>query len=773
MNIIVFLDMISVLAGLGAMFWLITAARQSIPRDIRILVLVLVFSTVCYEAFMMIKWLGLTNKIESFENMIGALVPMMWAFVFYSYIQKGINQDIRNNEENLRITLNSIGDGVIATDTRGKITRMNPVAENLTGWKLQDSKGKKLEEVFRIINPVTKVKLKDPVSVVLETGKMVSLSNQPVLLVRGKNEYYLSYSASPIFNTENEITGVVLVFGDETEKYLQSEKLRESEERLNLAIQGTRAGLWDWDLRTGKVIYNEEWANMIGYQLHELEPLTIKTWEKLTHPEDLINAEEILSQYFQGKIDSYECETRMRHKQGHWVWVLDRGMLVERDRNNNPVRMIGSHIDISRQKKSELDLKAQMDENQTLNEAYLAQNAALINSIERIQKINEELNIAKQKAEESDRLKSAFLANMSHEIRTPMNGVIGFSEMLADPDLSPGSRMEYASIIIDSSRQLLSIVNDILDISRIEAGLVSLSKEEVQVNDLLTVLYAFFEPQARNKNLDLRFVKSLNNEECVLYTDKTRLRQILTNLLNNALKFTHDGTIELGYEKIDGFMKFYVRDSGIGIPVELHDKIFEPFRQVELEITYHYGGTGLGLSISRKLVELLKGKIWLESQPGTGSVFYFTIPFHQPNELDIPVTKPAHRKDLQAQGKVVLIAEDDDTNYLYLEAALAKGKLNLLRALNGIQAVEMCKINKEIQLVLMDIKMPLMNGYDATVLIKQNRPDLPIIVQTAYAMIEERNMAFAAGCDDYIAKPIKKTELVEMVMKYIGLAPNK
>jgi PAS domain S-box-containing protein len=773
MNIIVLLDLISVLAGLLAIFWLIVASRQSLLRDIRILILVLVFATVCYEAFIMVKWLGITNKIESFENMIGALIPMMWAFVFYSYIQKGINQEIRDNEENLRITLNSIGDGVIATDTRGKITRMNPVAELLTGWKLTESNRQKLGDVFRLVNASTKIKLKDPVSVVLETGKMVNQSIQPILVARNKAEYYISYSASPIFNTDNEITGAVLVFSDETEKYLQREKLRESEERLNLAILGTRAGLWDWDLRNGKLICNEEWAHMIGYELNEIEPLTFKSWERFTHPEDLIKAEDTLAQYFQGKIDSYECETRMKHKQGHWVWVLDRGMLVERDPNNNPVRMIGTHIDISRQKKSELDLKAQMDENQTLNEAYLAQNAALIESIERIQKINVELKTAKQKAEESDRLKSAFLANMSHEIRTPMNGVIGFSEMLADPDLTPANRMEYASIIIDSSRQLLSIVNDILDISRIEAGLVSLSREEVQVNDLISVLYAFFEPQARAKKLDLRFVKSLNNDECVLYTDKTRLRQILTNLLNNALKFTQTGTIELGYEKIEGFMKFYVRDSGIGIPVELHDKIFEPFHQVELEITYHYGGTGLGLSISRKLVELLKGKIWLESDPGKGSIFYFTVPLQKRNESENREQKPAEKRDLQAQGKVVLIAEDDDTNYLYLEAALAKGKLNLLRAFNGIEAVEMCKENPEIQLVLMDIKMPLMNGYDATCLIKQSRPDLPIIVQTAYAMTEERNMAFEAGCDDYIAKPIKKAELVEMVMKYIGLTPEK
>jgi len=773
MSIIVIFDMISILSGLVAIFWLITASRQIIPRDIRVLVLVLVFVTVCYEVFIMIKWLGLTGSIESFENMIGALIPMMWAFVIYSFIQKGINQEIRDNEENLRITLNSIGDGVIATDTRSKVTRMNPVAEYLTGWTFQESKGKKLEEIFKLINPATRNKLKDPVGVVLETGKMVSLSNMPVLVARDRKEYYISYSASPIFNTDNEVTGVVLVFSDETEKYLQREKLRESEERLNLAIKGTRAGLWDWDLRTGKLICNDEWASMIGYTLQELGPLTFKTWQKLTLPEDMIKAEDILAQYFQGKIESYECETRMKHKKGYWIWVLDRGMLVERDSDNNPVRMIGTHIDISRQKKSELELKAQMDENQTLNEAYLAQNVALTSSIERFQKINEELKIAKQKAEESDRLKSAFLANMSHEIRTPMNGVIGFSEMLSDPDLSPASRMEYASIIIDSSRQLLSIVNDILDISRIEAGLVSLSKEDVKVNDLLSVLYAFFEPQARVKNLDLQFVKSLNYDESVLYTDKTRLRQILTNLINNALKFTQSGTIEVGYELIEGYMKFYVRDSGIGIPVELHSKIFEPFRQVELEITYHYGGTGLGLSISRKLVELLKGKIWLESQPGQGSVFYFTVPLLTHNEMENSEQKPLERKDLQVQGKVVLIAEDDDTNYLYLEAALAKAKLKLLRAFNGIQAVEMCKTNKEIQLVLMDIKMPLMNGYDATVLIKQDRSDLPIIVQTAYAMVEERNMAFAAGCDDYIAKPIKKAELVEMVMKYIGLNQNK
>ena len=295
-------------------------------------------------------------------------------------------------------------------------------------------------------------------------------------------------------------------------KQVINEDIRVSEERLNLAIQGTRAGLWDWHIRTGEFVCNEQWANMIGYSIRELEPLSFKTWSKLTHPADIIKSDEILDLYLQGKIDTYECETRMRHKLGHWVWVLDRGMVVERDQNGDPLRMTGTHIDITKQKKTESQLIAQMDENQALNEEYLTQNEELIRSIERIQKINEELQVAKQKAEESDRLKSSFLANMSHEIRTPMNGIIGFSEIMSDPKLDPLRRAEYAKIVIDSSKQLLSIVNDILDISRIEAGLVFLSREEVCINELIQILFAFFEPQTRHKNILLRSVNSLSHE---------------------------------------------------------------------------------------------------------------------------------------------------------------------------------------------------------------------------------------------------------------------
>jgi PAS domain S-box-containing protein len=766
MSIISSFDIISIVAGLYGMYRMIMARKRSMRKDTRIILIGLLMVTVSYEVFMALEWLGINHSLESYENMIGAMIPVMWAFVFYSFIQQEINLGIRASEENLRITLNSIGDAVLATDTHGRITRMNPNAEGLTGWKLNEAKGKKLEEVFLIISSDTGERLKDPVKAVLETGITVTMSQHPLLVARNGNRYNISNSASPICDDNNEITGVVLVFSDETASYQQSEKLRKSEERLNLAIQGTRAGLWDWSIQTGNFVCNDLWAKMIGYELRELEPLSSKTWEIMTHPEDVIKSNAILDRYFRGEIETYECETRMKHKSGHWVWVLDRGMVVERDSKGNPVRMIGTHIDISLQKGSEADLKAQMDENQNLNEEYLSQNEELTRSIERIQRINEEYQIARQKAEESDRLKSAFLANMSHEIRTPMNGIIGFSELMADPDLDAGTRGEYAKIVIDSGNQLLGIVNDILDISRIEAGLVLLVKEKVSVNEMINALFAFFEPQALDKKIQLKAVKSLSDEESELVTDKLRLRQILTNLLNNALKFTEKGEIEFGYRKSEGYLQFYVMDTGIGIPGELHEKIFEPFHQAELEISYHYGGTGLGLSISRKLAELLGGKIWLESEKGKGSVFNFTIPCYSDFENARPESAEQAVKDQSASDMQVLVAEDDDTNYLYLEKALTKENIKPIRAINGQQAVEICRGNPDIHLVLMDLKMPLMNGYDAARKIKACRPSLPVIAQTAYAMNEDRTKAGEAGCDDFITKPIRIAELLKIVNKY-------
>jgi signal transduction histidine kinase/ActR/RegA family two-component response regulator len=425
--------------------------------------------------------------------------------------------------------------------------------------------------------------------------------------------------------------------------------------------------------------------------------------------------------------------------------------------------MTGTIVDITRQKNAEMDLKAQMDENLALNEEYAAQNEELTKSIERIKKINEELIEAKKAAEESYSLKSSFLANMSHEIRTPMNGIIGFSELLNDPNLPEEKRQHFSEIIIDSSHQLLNIVNDILDISRIETGKVSLIFEKVVINELINILFAFFEPQAANKKLKLTVSKPRKNEESVIITDRMRLRQILTNLINNAIKFTTKGEVKFGYKMEGNEVVFFVADTGIGIPQELHEKIFEPFRQADLDITNIYGGTGLGLTISQKFAELLGGRIWLESKPGNGSVFYFTVPNKTKYNKEIPETRKEKKIRKKTGNMVILVVEDDEVNYLFLETVLSKNNIQTVRALNGVEAVEICSKNEEINMVLMDIKLPLMNGYEATRRIKKLRPDLPIIAQTAYAMQEDKHKALQAGCDGYIPKPIITSDLFKLI----------
>jgi PAS domain S-box-containing protein len=766
MSIIAIIDSSALLATLSGLVYGLLKRKTSVTIDIKMVIAGLLIVTSLYYAFLLIEWLGITHTLDSFEDMTGALLPILWIFLFYSFIQHGISQDLRNHKENLRITLNSIGDAVIATDINGRITRMNPVAENLSGWKFNEAKGKRLEEVLNLTQANTRKRIINPVEHVLETGKKVSLGNHTILIARDGMEYHITDSAAPIFSDNEEILGVVLVFSDVSASFAQAERLRKSEERLNLALIGTKACLYDWNLQTGKIFINKQWAELTGFSDLELESFNLIAWEKLKHHEDVLKSNEILEKHFKALIDFYECEYRLRHKSGHWIWVLDRGMVVERNAPGNPMRMIGTVIDISNLKNIELALKTHIEENKAMVEEYLSQNEELTISIERIQAINEELKEAKINAEESYRLKSAFLANMSHEIRTPMNGIIGFSELLADSELDTEKRKYYAKIIIESSKQLLTLVNDILDLSRIETGKVPLFYEEVVVNDLINVLLAFFEPQTGSKNITLHAVKSLSNAQSTIITDKTRLRQVFTNLLNNALKFTSDGYIKFGYTKTDEFLQFFVEDTGIGIPEDLHEKIFEPFRQVQLEVTQQYGGTGLGLSISTRLIELLGGKIWLDSKPGQGSIFYFTIPYKAASGQMRNKDKKEKQTALQAPGMVVLIAEDDNVNYLYLETVLSKSRVKLIRANNGIEACEQCMKYPEIQLVLMDIKMPFMNGFDATRKIKQRFPDLPVIAQTAYAMNEDRIKAAEAGCDDYIAKPIKKAELLALIDKY-------
>jgi PAS domain S-box-containing protein len=377
------------------------------------------------------------------------------------------------------------------------------------------------------------------------------------------------------------------------------------------------------------------------------------------------------------------------------------------------------------------------------------------------------LIVAKEKAEESDRLKTAFLHNISHEIRTPMNAIMGFSTLLGEPDVTHKDQISFINIIQQSSNQLLSIITDIFNISNIEANIVNINLSEANLNLTLKKIYDQFFPMACAKNISLHFETTLESEKSVIHTDITKLIEILSNLISNAFKFTKQGEITFGYTLKDQFIEFYVSDTGIGIQTDQYTKIFDRFYQVENAISRQYEGTGLGLSICKSYVELLGGKIWLTSEMDKGSVFYFTIPYIQGKQPEdhLIVEKT---KNIGTYNKSIIIAEDDEINYLLILKMLSGLGLNILHAWDGSEAVDMCKQNPGIDLVLMDMKMPVMDGYEAARHLKKSRPDLPIIAQTAYALGGDMEKAIAAGCDDYIAKPLNKTSLIKSLNKFLA-----
>jgi len=396
------------------------------------------------------------------------------------------------------------------------------------------------------------------------------------------------------------------------------------------------------------------------------------------------------------------------------------------------------------------------------------QATAIIRDISERKKREAELVEAKEKAQESDRLKSVFLANMSHEIRTPMNGIIGFVDLLRQGNLSHEEEEEYLGLILSSSKHLLTIINDILEIARIEVGQVSVKPVSFNLKKLLKETYEVFYARTaiENKNISLLWEKSANLPGNII-SDPVRIKQVLYNLLSNALKFTREGSIRFGAEeKQQGLLSFYVADTGIGIEPAFQEKIFDRFQQVEGKLTREYGGTGLGLSISKGIVEKLGGKISLKSKPGKGSTFFFTIPFIS-KEKKKTEKIPDKKKIKTYEGHSILVAEDTDSNYIIVEKMLAPVNVNIVRAMNGKEAVMLC-CEHDFSLIILDLKLPILNGYEAARKIRIFRPDLPIIAQTTYAMEDDREQALNAGCNDYLTKPVQRKKLFELLGKYIG-----
>lgn len=391
-----------------------------------------------------------------------------------------------------------------------------------------------------------------------------------------------------------------------------------------------------------------------------------------------------------------------------------------------------------------------------------------VHDITERKRFESELIAAKEKAEESDRLKSAFLANMSHEIRTPMNGILGFTNMLSDVELDDSERQKYTAIINRSGNRLMNTINDLIDISKIEAGQMEVVKTETSINKMFDELYSILSHEAADKELSLISLPTSSNTEVVVLTDNSKLYGILTNLIKNAIKYTDKGSISFGYTLKDDFIEFYVKDTGIGVPQNKQQAIFNRFEQADIADKRAFQGSGLGLAISKAYTEMLGGKIWVESEEGVGSTFYFTLPYQINSDEKLMVADVVSAKEEESHNRTlkILITEDDETSETLLSIIVKKFSKELLKAKTGKEAVEICRKNSDINLILMDIQMPDMDGYEATRQIRQFNGEVIIIAQTAYGLSGDKEKAIEAGCSDYISKPINRDKLLVLIQKY-------
>jgi PAS domain S-box-containing protein len=383
-------------------------------------------------------------------------------------------------------------------------------------------------------------------------------------------------------------------------------------------------------------------------------------------------------------------------------------------------------------------------------------------------KMEQELIASKEKAEENDRLKTAFLHNISHEIRTPLNAIVGFSSFLNQANLTMEKRKEFTDIISLSSEQLLSIITDIIIVATLEAGQERIHKKEIDINQTIAAVYEQFCIKSLYPNITIQYHSDIPDHAAQIVTDGVKLIQILTNLVGNALKYTREGRVEFSCAIKTKELYFRIEDTGIGIPKHLHQKIFDRFWQVDSTVTREFGGTGLGLSISKAYVELMGGRIWLDSEPGIGSVFHFTVPYEPVKKSRQSGSEETDKTFLESSSKkVILIAEDEINNFLLVREYLSKSVFTVIRVENGLDAVNIIKNRKDIDIILMDIKMPVMDGIEATRQIKIMKPEIPVIAVTAYAYDTDKIRLLESGFDEYLPKPLKRDSLLKMINQFV------
>lgn len=505
----------------------------------------------------------------------------------------------------------------------------------------------------------------------------------------------------------------------------EKSQIKKLKKKLSEIQTQARIGTWEWDKKSNKIEWSDMMFVLLGYEPNSVMP-SYELALSHVHEEDKYKYVKNLDRVRITNKAYYQI-TKVIKKDKTIISVVSRGQCLK-NKKGDIIRWMGTVQDITK----------------------------YVN--------NEQNTLAKEIAEESNRLKSAFIANMSHEIRTPMNAMLGFTQLLKRNNLTIEKREKYLEFIESGGRRLLRIISDVVDLSKMDTNHLMLSYETCNLNKLLTKLQEEFNLNIKDLKQMVIIRKGLSNDNSYIITDQTRLEQILSNLIENSVKYAPNGNILVGYTKIGETLKFYVRDHGEGIEEKNHKSIFERFKQVENEYSRTNTSTGLGLSIVKELTELMKGKVWVESEKGQGAAFYFTIPYQKANRR-LNYTNNQTISIEMDKEEVILIAEDESINFMYLEALFEKYQFKILHAKNGKEAISMVKEYQEISLVLMDIKMPIMNGIEATKQIRKTNKKLPIIALTAYVMDEDKEKMLSAKFNDYLAKPIDEITLINMVKK--------
>ncbi len=682
----------------------------------------------------------------------GSLICIMQDISKEDILQKSLSE----SEERFREIFNNAADFMIIFKLNKKsqptVENANIAALSALDYKLDELIGKKASDIFKGKNKSEYFKL----SVNLMQGKKTSFKSEHI---RKDGSVFPAEISAKVIKIGNK-KYVHTVSRDISERLKTEEKIKKSEEKYRLLFELLPYG---GELINTKGIItdiNPSTAKMLGYTQKELIG---KHLTDIVHPDEFAKYKEKFPNLLKGKKQT--AEVKLIRKDGSYINVIRAGQPIKNDKGEVEFILTLS-LDITDRIKAEKLLLEKNQEIEAQNEEYLTLNEELKETGRKLTALNEELLIAKEKAEESSRLKSAFLANMSHEIRTPMNGILGFAQLLNTPDISTEKIQEYTKIINNSGNHLLNIINDIIDISKLDAGEFRILKVPVNINDLLKEQYTFFQSFKTEKHkhhIKLELTVPESKKDTIIYTDETRIKQILSNLINNAIKFTENGKVEFGYTIDKNKIIFFVKDSGIGIPKDKLSEIFERFSQAAANTEKLYGGTGLGLSISKACTQLLGGEIWVESELNKGSEFYFSIPFIKAKDYKV---KTPINSNLNLEGKKLLIVEDDPLNYAYFSEVLDNLNMELHHVNTAVKAVEIVK-DIEFDLILMDIQLPGKDGNYATREIKKLFPDMPIVAQSAYAFENEKQISMNAGCDDYITKPIKKDELINVIKKYI------